>query len=163
MPTTILGRTAHSVFLAVAVMLLLIAVGSSGDTSVTYRQSDDVLGALARVSTSERTRRALNTHQELRVVLGNDAAACRGADKLMQATRGVETWGNAADMYERVLTTAKQRIGERLASLRSGGVQATHKHEMQRMSEPSLRTVGTVDEAEVRAILERVVSEHGAG
>jgi hypothetical protein len=155
-------HTVLAFFLA-ATVLLAVAAGSRGAAAATYSQSEDVLRALARVSTTERTRRALTTHRELRVVLGNDVAAHRGADRLIQATRGVATRRNAADMYEQMLTEAKQRIpGERLAALTSSSVEAAHLHEMQLASEPPLRTLATADEAAVRAILERVMSEHGA-
>ena len=85
------------------------------------RDVASTLHTLHQLSTKRRTRASIQTHEELRALLGGGAEGARGADRLMRHTRGARASEEGSDVFRRLLTAARLEQERRLGALRDSG------------------------------------------
>ena len=99
-------------------------VGSATAGGGVHDESRDVastLHTLHKLSTSPRVHASIQTHEELRALLGGGAEGAREADRLMRGNRGAKKSGEGSDLFRRLLTAASQEQERRLGALRDTG------------------------------------------
>jgi hypothetical protein len=171
--TEITPSSTGSVKIAVVMLLLLVVESSDGITSPSRFQhwTDDswsevgaILGNLHRLSTRDRTRRAIHLQDELHALISGDGKDSREVDRLMRAYPRdfSETSGLAALQLR---AEAVRFVEKRHAMLRSGDVPLGRRAAADAAADAGAGAgvgVGShVDEAQLRAILERAVDDLG--